>query len=78
MAVIDDIREAVSTAIPDSVVMVSQGSPGHFSIDVVSSLFQGRSMLDSQRLVYLAIAHLMKGEQAPVHAIDTLRVSPPP
>ena len=30
-------------------------------------------MLESQRLVYSAITHLMKGDMAPVHAIDSLK-----
>lgn len=75
MAVADDIRDAIAGAIEGAVVRVSTGSPGHFSIEVVSPVFQGRSMLDSQRLVYSAIAHLMKGDRAPVHAVDTLRTS---
>ena len=35
-------------------------------------MFAGKSMLESQRLVYGAIAHLMKGDGAPVHAVDKL------
>jgi len=30
-------------------------------------------MLESQRLVYSAITHLMSGNQPPVHAVDSLR-----
>jgi hypothetical protein len=34
-------------------------------------------MLESQRLVYAAITHLMKGDMAPVHAVDSLRTKTP-
>jgi len=46
---------------------------GHFTVHVVSPVFEGKSMLESQRLVLGAIAHLMKGDGAPVHAIDSLK-----
>jgi hypothetical protein len=35
-------------------------------------------MLESQRLVYSAIAHLMKGDAPPVHAVDSLKTRTPP
>jgi stress-induced morphogen len=44
---------------------------------VTSPVFAGKSMLESQRLVYGAIAHLMAGDQAPVHAIDSLKTRTP-
>ena len=66
------IREAIATKIPDADVQV-QGGGGHFTIDVASAAFAGKSMLESQRMVYGAIAHLMKGDRAPVHAVDTLK-----
>jgi len=34
-------------------------------------------MLESQRMVYGAIAHLMKGDLAPVHAVDRLQTRVP-
>jgi stress-induced morphogen len=71
-----DTREAIRLAIldriPDATVMVEAGSGGHFTIDVVSPVFSGKNMVESQRLVYGAIAHLMKGDGAPVHAVDRL------
>ena len=41
-------------------------------LSVTSPEFTGKSMLASQRLVYGAIAHLMSGDRAPIHAVDTL------
>ena len=75
-SVIDAIREAILNAVPGAEVDVA-GSGGHYSIDVVSPVFAGKNMLQSQRLVYGAIAHLMSGDMAPVHAIDTLTTRAP-
>ena len=66
------ISQAIETAIPGATVMV-RGQGGHFTIEVVSPVFAGMNRLQSQRLVLGAIAHLMKGDGAPVHAVDTLR-----
>lgn len=68
------IRKAIEDAIPEAQIAVGGGG-GHYTIEVVSSAFEGKNMLQSQRLVYSAIAHLMKGDGAPVHAIDSLKTS---
>lgn len=73
-----DIHETIASAIKDKIpgaaVDVGAGSGGgHFVVSVVSPVFEGKSMLESQRLVLGAIAHLMKGDGAPVHAIDSLK-----
>ena len=69
------VPEAIKTAIlgqiPDAVVEASGGG-GHYTIKVESPVFAGKSMLASQRLVYGAIAHLMAGDRAPIHAVDSL------
>ena len=75
-SVIDALREAIEKEIPNAQAEVSGGG-GHFSIDVVSPAFEGKNMLASQRLVYSAIAHLMQGETAPVHAVDSLKTRTP-
>ena len=67
------IGNAITEKIEGAHVEVTPGSGGHYSILVVSPVFAGKSMLESQRLVYAAIAHLMKGERAPVHAVDNLK-----
>jgi acid stress-induced BolA-like protein IbaG/YrbA len=67
------IREAIEGAIAGAKAEVTPGSGGHFSIVVTSPAFKGLGRVDSQRLVYSAIAHLMKGDQAPVHAVDSLK-----
>ena len=70
-SVTDAIRNAITTQIADAQVEVTGGG-GHFSLVVVSTAFGNKSMLESQRLVYGAIADLMKGDTAPVHAVDSL------
>jgi acid stress-induced BolA-like protein IbaG/YrbA len=74
--VVDALRDAIESAIPSSKADVSGGG-GHFTIEVVSPAFAGLGMLESQRLVYSAIAHLMKGDLAPVHAVDKLKTRAP-
>ena len=70
--ILEAIRKAVVDAIPDAQAQVSGGG-GHYNIEVISPVFAGKGMLESQRLVYAAITHLMKGDAAPVHAVDSLK-----
>ena len=74
--VIAELEEAIAAAIPDAEIDVS-GAAGHFEIKVVSPVFDGKNRLARQRLVYGAIAHLMKGDEAPVHAVDRLECQVP-
>jgi acid stress-induced BolA-like protein IbaG/YrbA len=74
--VLDALKAAVVSALPDAEVQVTGGG-GHFSLDVVSTAFAGKNMLQSQRLVLSAIKHLMAGPNAPVHAIDSLKTRIP-
>ncbi len=72
----DAISTSVTDRLPDAKVAVS-GSGGHYRIDVVSTAFAGKSMLESQRLVLGAIKHLINGDRAPVHAVDSLTTRTP-
>lgn len=72
----DAVRDAIVAKLPGAAVKV-EGAGGHFTIDVTSEVFAGKNMLESQRLVYAAIAHLMKGDRAPVHAVDSLKTRTP-
>ncbi len=65
------IRQAVTTALPDAVVEVTGGG-GHWSLVVTSTAFADKAMLARHRLVLSAIAPLMAGNQAPIHAVDSL------
>jgi acid stress-induced BolA-like protein IbaG/YrbA len=75
-SVTDAIRDMIAKAIAGANIEVT-GEGGHYSIVVTSSAFTGKSTLESQRLVYAAIAPLMTGDMAPVHAVDTLRTRVP-
>ena len=70
--VVEDLREAIANAFPEAEIEVRATGAGHFAIKVVSDAFAGRSRVAQQQAVYGAIAHLMKGDAAPVHAIDKL------
>ena len=65
------MRTSILDKLPDAEVEASGGG-GHYSLRVVSAAFSGKSMVESHRMVLSAIAHLMKGDDAPVHAIDSL------
>lgn len=70
------IRTAIVAKVPDAKVEVAGGG-GHYTIDVVSTVFAGKSLLENQRLVLGAIKHLLAGERAPVHAVDSLTTRTP-
>lgn len=71
------LHEAIAAKLPGSTVEVTIGTPGHYTLDVTSSAFEGKSLVAKQRLVYSAITHLMGGDDAPVHAIDKLHTRVP-
>jgi len=75
-SVIDALRKSIEESIPNSKAEVLGGG-GHYQLDVVSPEFAGKGLLDRQRLVYSAISHLMKGDAAPVHAVDSLKTRTP-
>ena len=73
MSIQEQIKTSIEAAIDSSVAEVENGSGGgHFRIRVTSTAFEGKSLLNKQRLVMSAIKHLMAGDMAPVHAVDKL------
>ena len=68
----EQMRDAITKAMPGATVSVTANSPGHFEVDVVSDAFEGLSRVKQQQLVYAAIAPLMAGDSAPVHAVDRM------
>lgn len=70
--VTDELEARIATALPGARVHASAHGGGHFSIEVKSALFAGKGTLARHRLVLSAIAPLMAGEGAPVHAVDKL------
>ncbi len=67
----DSVREAIRAAIAGAEVTVTGGG-GHFQLVVTAPAFEGKGTLERHRLVLGAIAHLMGGDDAPVHAIDSI------
>jgi stress-induced morphogen len=72
-SVAERLEHAIQAALDDAEVEVRPGSAGHYSITVTSKAFAGLGMMESHRKVYAAIAPLMKGDGAPVHAVDSLK-----
>jgi acid stress-induced BolA-like protein IbaG/YrbA len=73
-----EMRGCIERALPGAQVEVRAVSPGHFEIRVVSERFAGQSSVRKQQAVYRAIAHLMSGKEAPVHAVDRMLCEEPP
>lgn len=65
-------KQAIEKAIDGATAEVTGGG-GHFTIVVRAAIFEGKGMLENHRLVMAAIAPLMKGNDAPLHAVDSLR-----
>ena len=72
MLIDDQIKNNIKKAIPNAQIEVV-GNGRHFNITVISSEFEGKKPLAKQQLVYSAIASLMAGPDAPVHAVDSLK-----
>lgn len=68
------LGEAIRKALPGAEVEVRVGSPGHFELAVASRALAGLNRVKQQQTVYAAIAHLMAGDSAPVHAIDRMTI----
>ncbi len=63
------IEAAIVDALGDATAEV-HGTGGHFTLRVVCDAFEGKSLLQKQRMVMRAVAPFMAGDDAPVHAID--------
>lgn len=75
-SVTEAVRKAIEAAIEGSKAEVTGGG-GHYNISVTSPAFAGKNMVQSHRMVLGAIAHLMAGDTAPVHAVDSLKTKAP-
>ena len=71
------LRERIESEIPGARARVRCASPGHFEIEVEAAAFAGRPRVRQHQLVYAAIAPLLAGDAAPVHAIDRLECRVP-
>jgi acid stress-induced BolA-like protein IbaG/YrbA len=71
-AIAERLREAIEAALSGARASVTPRGAGHFELEVVSEAFAGLSRVKQQQLVYGAIAPLLRGDDAPVHAIDRM------
>ncbi len=70
------VTQLLEAAFPGASVAV-RGQGGHFEIRVVSAEFEGKNSLARQRSILGVIKDLMKGERAPVHAVDRIEALTP-
>ncbi len=75
--IVERIREQIAEAIPGAAIEIEATAPGHFEIRVTSGIFEGKSRVQQQQLVYGAIADLMAGAAPAVHAVDRLQCLTP-
>jgi acid stress-induced BolA-like protein IbaG/YrbA len=73
----EQIQDIIIKKISDAQVTVENMAGGHFRLTVTTQEFAGKNMLAKHKLVLSAIAPLMSGLRAPVHAIDSLETMLP-
>lgn len=71
------VEAAIMEALGEGSTVEVNGGGGHFTIRTVSSAFEGKGLLAKKRLVLRAVAPFMDGDNAPVHAIDSLETLTP-
>jgi stress-induced morphogen len=77
MSINQTIQDMIINEITDAQVTVNNVGNGHFSLVVTAQAFVGKNMLAKHKLVLSAIAPMMTGPSAPVHAIDNLKTMLP-
>ncbi len=70
-----EIEAKIRAAIADCEAAAKMNGDRHYTITVKSASFAGQSMLQCHRQVMSAIKTLMGGDDAQVHAIDSLKTS---
>jgi stress-induced morphogen len=73
----EKIQDIIINNISDAQVTVRNMGARHFSLSVTTQEFAGKNTLAKHKLVLSAIAPLMSGPGAPVHAIDSLETMLP-
>ncbi|GAQ81481.1 hypothetical protein KFL_000810225 [Klebsormidium nitens] len=73
---INDMKEKIGQELEAVSVVVQDisGDGRHVSIDVVSPVFEGKSSMNRQRMVYKAIWQELQGA---VHAVDAMTTKTP-
>ncbi len=70
------MTELLRKAMPDARVSIADrtGTMDHFSIEVISSAFNGVSLMDRQRMIYKALAEPMQDGR--IHALEIKTQTP--
>lgn len=69
----EEIKQLIEAGIPGSEVM-AKGDGSHYEVVVVSEAFEGKSMVDEQRLVYAALGDALTS--GAIHAINIKAYTP--
>ena len=69
MITADEIKQRLETGITDSTVTVTDmtGTQDHYDVTVISSVFEGVSMVERHRMVYAPLSDVMGGA---LHALS--------
>ncbi|MGK0291073.1 MAG: stress-induced morphogen [bacterium] len=75
MATASDVKVKLEAALPDAQVQVQDltGAQNHYAVEVMSALFDGKTMLEQHQMIYQALGEEMKGE---VHALQIKTSTP--
>ncbi|MEM6973684.1 MAG: BolA family transcriptional regulator [Pseudomonadota bacterium] len=66
-----DIESRLRVAFPDAVIEINDlaGDGNHYAARVVSEQFRGKNRVQQTRMVNAALADILKGANAPLHAL---------
>lgn len=69
----EDVKQLIEAGIPGSEV-IAGGDGSHFDVTVISDAFEGKSMVEEQRMVYATLGErITSGE---IHAINIKAYTP--
>lgn len=68
------LRDALAPETLDIVGAGGEDSGGHFAVRVVSTAFAGKTLIQRHRLIYAALADLMRGD---IHALSIAKAQTP-
>lgn len=71
----EEVREKLVQSFPNSEVVVQDttGTMDHFQVLIISSLFEGKTMVEQHQMVYKALGDLMKEA---IHALALKTYTP--
>lgn len=71
----DEIRDRLAGALPGAAIEVRDmtGTADHYEVRVVTTAFEGRTLIERHRMVYAALGDVMGG---PLHALSLKTLTP--